>query len=378
MKGFLPLWLAAVLLPLLAFAGGAWWSWHQVQAEAGARLLRTAQMLEVNALRTFEAHEAVLTAIERAIRGMGWEEIASSSEVHGLLRGLEGSATALDGIGLVRPDGLMVAVASRFPFEPIDVSDREYVRGHRDPATFAGIGEALFSTRSGSLVGQVVVSRPREVPVFSLSRRRSRPADGGFDGVVVTAFAPDYFADLYARVSESSGDSVSLFRLDGALLARQPPVADWTRRLPSDAAVLRFAAAPEGQGLATIRSVLDGVERLVAVRRLEGYPVAIAYGLDLAVARQAWLRQLANIGLRTSARSRRSPPCCCSRSPRTPPPRRAAPRPRRSAHGPRRSAGQRRRPPSAARSGSRRWGRSPPASPTIFETPSKPSRAAQG
>ena len=275
--------MAAVLLPLLAFAGGAWWSWRQVEAEARARLARTAQMLEEHALRAFETQETALTAVERAIDGMGWEEIAASRGLHELLRALDRGTAALSGIGLVRPDGWMVAVAAEFPFRPVDVADREYYR-----ANLAG--------PAGSFVGEVVVSRPREVPVFSLSRARRDPATGAFDGVVVAAFAPGYFSDFYTQVVESQGDAVALLRLDGALLARAPPVPDWNSRAARTGAALTIALAPPGHGLVTTRSVVDGTERLVAVRRLRSYPVAVAYGLDLAVPRAAWLRQSVGLG----------------------------------------------------------------------------------
>lgn len=218
--------------------------------------------------------------------GWGGLEIASSRELHELLRALERSSAALTGIGLVDPEGRMVAVAARFPQPPVEVADREYFRVHRDAP--AGVAESSF-------VGEVVVSRPREVPVFSLSRPR-RDAAGGFDGVIVTAFAPEYFSDFYAQVAESAGDAVALLRLDGALLARSPPAPDWGSRAARAGRALAVATAPPGHGLVTTRSVLDGKERLFAVRRLENYPVAVVYGLDRAVPRAAWLRQLAVIG----------------------------------------------------------------------------------
>ena len=44
---FAPLWAAAVLLPLMSLAGGAWWSWKLVQAEALTRIERTTSTLRV-------------------------------------------------------------------------------------------------------------------------------------------------------------------------------------------------------------------------------------------------------------------------------------------------------------------------------------------
>lgn len=281
-RGLRILWAAAVLVPLLAFGAGAWWLWRGVEAEARARVARTADVLHEQALRAFEAQETVLTVVGRAARGMGWDEIQASRELHGLMSDLDRGTAALSGIGLVRPDGRMVAAAARFPLEPVDVSDREYFRAVRAGA-------------AGSFVGEVVVSRPRNVPVFSLSRARPG-AEGAFDGVIVTAFAPEFFSDFFAEVAESPGDAVVLARLDGALLARFPPVEDWDSRAARAGRVLTLAARPPGRGIVVTRSVVDGKDRLYAVRRLAGYPAAVAYGLDLAVMRAAWWRQLAVVG----------------------------------------------------------------------------------
>ena len=287
LAAFRPLRLASVLLPLLVFAGGASWSWQQLEAEARARLTRTVEILREHALRAFETQETVLVAVTRATEGMEWEEMASSRALHELLRALDSQAAALDGIGLVRPDGRMVATGGSFPFEPLDVSDREYFRANRAME----VGSA-----SRSFVGEVAVTQPRDVPAFSLSHPRRDPA-GGFDGLVVATSTPEYFADFYAQLAESPNDVAVLFRFDGALLARWPPVSDWRNEQARMGGLTEeMASAPPGRGVTTFHSVLDGKEHLFALRQLERYPVAVAYGLNLAALRSAWLRQLAVIG----------------------------------------------------------------------------------
>lgn len=283
-RAFVSLSAAAVLLPALLFAGGAWWSWVQVRAEAEARLGRSVQMLREHALRAFEAQETAITAVERAMQGLDWERIARSRELHDTMRALEAVTGVLSGIGLVAPDGRMVAVASQFPFTPVDVSDREYLRAAR----------AAPPGKGTSFVGEVVVSRPRDVPVFSLSRAR-HAEDGTFDGMIVTAFAPDYFSGFYTQIAESRRDAALLLRLDGALLARAPPVPDWTDR-EGNSRLLPIATTAFQPTVTRTLSGVDGVERLYAIQRLENYPVAVAYGLDASVLRAAWLRRTAMLG----------------------------------------------------------------------------------
>jgi signal transduction histidine kinase len=285
------LWATSVLLPALLFAGGATWAWRQVNAEAEERLARTVQMLQEHALRAFETQEIVLSAIAEASAAMGWEQIADSAAFHGLLRSYERAAAALSGIGLVRPDGFMVAVSNAHPFAPVDVADREYFRFNAAPPAEPFVA----NPRTGSVVGEVVVSRPRNLPVFSLSRAR-RDAAGRFGGVIVTAFEPQYFSDFYSRVAESPGDVAVLFRLDGALLARAPAAQDWGVRTTGDILLDVGLAASRPMLVRTV-SLVDGVRRIYAVHRLDEYPVAVAYGLNEQVLRAAWGRQTVVLGL---------------------------------------------------------------------------------
>jgi len=288
---FRPLSIATILLPALLFGAGAGWAWWEVRAEAEARLTRTVQMLKEHALRAFELQETAIAAVERATRDLSWEEIAASREVHETMRALENATRVMSGIGLVTPEGRMVSVAARFPFVPVDVSDREYVRANLPRAAAAGTAPPV----DPGFVGEVVVSRPRNVPVFSLSRPRVS-AEGVADGIVVTAAAPEYFSDFYAAVAESARDRAMLFRLDGAVLASRPALVDWSVRL-SDSALIPAAEAAVQAGIVVAKLDLDGVERVYAVNRLGNYPVAVAYGLDRAVLREAWMRRVAMIGL---------------------------------------------------------------------------------
>src|SRR3954465_15037683 len=124
-RGFRWLWVTSILVPLLAFAGAAGFSWRQVQTEARARLTRTIDMLHEHALRSFEMQEAILTAADGRVVGMSWEEIAASREVHAFLRSLDASVPSSNAVGLVGPDGRIAAFSrSPFPSPPISLADR--------------------------------------------------------------------------------------------------------------------------------------------------------------------------------------------------------------------------------------------------------------
>jgi len=283
--GFGWLALAAVCLPLGGFAGAAWMAWRGVEAEARARLVRTVDMLHEHALGAFETQEAVLTAIEGRIRGLDWATIATDPDLHRFLREVSRDSPSSAGTALVAPDGRLAA-GSRVspPAPPLDLSSRDYVRAHRG-ATHAD---------GPSFVGEVVVSQPSGIVVFTLSRPRRSEDDSPDGGVLVATFLPERFARFYESITESDGDGIALVRPDGAVLVRAPePPGPLPLRVPADLPLLRaYAETPGGRGMLRAAGAFDGVDRLIAFRRVGAYPVLVAYGLDRVVLHREWLRQL--------------------------------------------------------------------------------------
>jgi two-component system NtrC family sensor kinase len=283
-QGFALLWAASVLVPLLVFAAAAYWSWRGVEAETRARLERTVDMLHEHALRSFETQEAILEAVDQRVRALEPDAIAASREVHTFMAGLVERAVPSGGMVIVGPNNRILSGSANFPAsQTVDLSDRDYVRAHREG-------------HRGTYVGEVIVARPQNTTVFSISRRRTR-ADGSLgQGLIVASFKPDYFSDFYRSVTETPDDVVVLLREDGGLLARspQPPnVEAYSQRFRTPVSA---AAQRDGRAFAAVTSPVDGRARQYGFRRVGTYPVFVAYGLSTDVARHAWYRQLAVSG----------------------------------------------------------------------------------
>jgi two-component system, NtrC family, sensor kinase len=275
-RGFRLLWAASILIPLVILLAASLWSARTVEDEARARVARTVDMLHEHALRSLETQEAVLEAIDQRLDGLSWDEIGQSPAVHSFLAALDRRSLPSGGIILVSPDKHIVAGSARFPFTPIDASDRDYTDDFAHEPT-------------GTFLGVPIESRPSGTRVFPISRPRS--LEEGSSGWIVASFRPDYFEEFYRSVTESENDVVSLVRADGVVLASTHGTHRTELHATGNALAQTVRTNPVA-GIVSARSGIDGIERLIAYRVVSGYPLYSVYGLDRSVIRAAWVREV--------------------------------------------------------------------------------------
>ncbi len=129
--------VAAVLVPILAFAAAAWRDHSRLQAEAAATVDRLSAVAEEHALKVIETNALVLDRILDRVRGLGWDEIAArQAELHDALRALGERIEQIGALHLIRPDGRLAAISLANPAPGYDLADRAYFRRHpaRSPA----------------------------------------------------------------------------------------------------------------------------------------------------------------------------------------------------------------------------------------------------
>jgi diguanylate cyclase (GGDEF)-like protein len=146
-------------------------------------------------------------------------------------------------------------------------SDRDYFIFHRDNTT-----QAIH-------IGSIVQSRTTGDLIIPISRRIESP-DGSFAGVALATIPVAYFQNFFSRV-DINNDGVIFLALDkGELLARRPTVtALMTTNLSKGEIFTRYLPHSDS-GTAIIKSVVDGVERIYAYRRLSGLPIIAAAGIS--------------------------------------------------------------------------------------------------
>ncbi|WP_305672583.1 hybrid sensor histidine kinase/response regulator [Falsiroseomonas sp.] len=283
-RGLLLLRAFAVLLPLGALVAIGFSTMATVEQAARGRVERVAEMLHEHALRAFDAQELTIAAIAHRMQGMGWPDVQGDAALYGFLRALDAVNLNSGGLALVAPGGLLV-MSSTQPFgaPARDVASRDYVAAQRAGSP---IPETVF-------IGQVVRAAVTGAPIFPIVRARPR-ADGLSDGgTIVAALLPGNFQSFYRSILESPQDQVTLFRLDGAILAAVPEPADPVgAALPRSAGTMLRALRSGPLEVLQGPSPFDGTPRMTAIRRLARHDVGIAYGLSQQALYRDWRRRM--------------------------------------------------------------------------------------
>lgn len=181
-----------------------------------------------------------------------------------------------DSLRVIAADGRVIFNAGETAELPdVNVFDRTYFQQHsKDP-------------KSGLIASEPLLSRFTGKWLITLSRRMSAP-DGRFLGVVQTALRTEYFQGLFETIDIESGGSLSLFDVDLRLLSRQPPLPDRLGKQFDNVEVRQGLIAGNEVGSYTVKSRVDGVDRLFVYRKLDNLPYVVVMGRSPEVFLSAW------------------------------------------------------------------------------------------
>lgn len=161
--------------------------------------------------------------------------------------------------------------------EPFSVGDRDYFAQART-------------------TDQMVVSEPLVSHSFGkwsiVLARRLLSEDGSFQGIVYAIVASEHFHDLFQRQSFGSSSAMAL-RTDQALLVARYPGASQDAETGIGKATVspeyhRAIARDREEGWYITPTLLDGVERITAYQRLQGYPLTVFTGLGTEAYMAMW------------------------------------------------------------------------------------------
>ena len=190
-------------------------------------------------------------------------------------------------IGVINADGYLIYSNLAPMSTPVDLSDREHFKVHRD----AGQADRLFISRpvKGRVSGKWSIQLTR--PIF----------DGGrFAGVLVLSLDPGYFVRYYQRFNLGTQGIVSIVRDSGEIMALAIGQAQdgmqYIGKVISTAPVTDAGAALQGSYHRST-SLTDGTERLFSYYHLPERGVSVRIGAGVndyltpvrAQQRTAWL-----------------------------------------------------------------------------------------
>lgn len=240
----------------------AFQSYHATVKAAEDRVSTSSLVVATHAKWIYEfGAQATGRLVDLVESGRAPSRVGAVQDIRSALRGLPGAVQAY----VVAADGK--TLYSTDPgLKPIDIRDREYFK-------------ALEAGRE-DYVSSLLISRLGGDQIFVFSRRFQEA--GVFAGVVTVSLSTELMKPIWEAVNLGGNFAVSFIRDDGQLVARYPkPEAG----LDMSGYVLftdHLKRAPTGTYIAEA-SPLDGVQRIVGYRKVEGTPFVAVAAADLGL-----------------------------------------------------------------------------------------------
>ena len=273
--------VAALVVPLILFAGVSWLAYGETQQQAEERISRTLDLLYATVRTTFETEYLVVANVRELLEDRSDLEIrAEERKIHEQLGHLIASLPQADNIYVLDESGEALVSAKVFPLpKGARYADRVYFAAHRDDKVQRYVSEPLHG-------------RLRDREFLQYSERRQK-ADGSFNGVIAVSILPSYFLQQFSRASDAPNFTASLIRDDGTILVRFP--ATGPGQLGPDSGFTRATrAAPEGGTYRVERSAIDSLDRILKYRKLPDLPVYVVHGFATDDIRQAWINRMSS------------------------------------------------------------------------------------
>ncbi|MBI3709570.1 MAG: hypothetical protein HY246_18105, partial [Proteobacteria bacterium] len=253
-----------VLLGLSAFFAYQIRSGYEQQlAQAERDTARLARAVEEHAFTSFTAVDAALQTVIARFEKQAPADMGRGY-VHGVLKETGTAFPQIRNLAVLGPDGRL-SHDSRALAPISDDSDRDRFDAHRAADTGLMIGRPYTSP----VTGQTLIS---------LSRRLS-DADGAFAGVILAVVEPQFLEDFYQVLGVGMRGLVVLIRDDGIILVREPRDAKTLGRSIGDGPLFTQDLVRSSTGVQRVTMRSDGIERIIAYRRLASLPLVVSVGV---------------------------------------------------------------------------------------------------
>lgn len=242
--------------------------------EAQMRNAVLAQLLEQHARRSLDGSKRALA--ELAVDIMAGNTLSASPRIIARMEKWRASDPLILSFWLIDRNGAPVFTPRNMDFAAIDFSERADFKAHV-------AGEDVY-------VGGMIRGQPPHGWLFTLSKRLTDKA-GRFSGILVASLRADYFSTLYAQLDIGPSDNIAINRVDGTLIARRlqdfPDDGDFAPSVANHPVFTDYLPqSPTGRYQA--RSAIDGVIRVGAYRKIEGWPLVVTAVSDKGRILEQW------------------------------------------------------------------------------------------
>jgi signal transduction histidine kinase len=286
------IWLVYALLMLAMLASGfavIWQLRHSALNNAQREMTNLGTVLAEQTSRTVQSVDLVLQEVQArvAARNAGSPEafrVQFAGEptrqfLAGLLRNLPQAET----INLVDANGTLLNWSRDRPVEQLDDSIRDYfiwLRDHDEPGAFIGL----------PVDGRVSGKR-----LMFIARRIDGP-DGALLGIVVGLIDTRYLEGFFGKISMVPGESVSVFRRDGFMIARYPKLATPAlRQMPAQSPWWYRVA--NGGGAYLTPGYFSGTPSIITVHPLRDYELVVDVNMYQQAVLRPWHMQASAIAI---------------------------------------------------------------------------------
>ncbi|WP_341704178.1 PAS-domain containing protein [Ferrovibrio sp.] len=276
------LFVAGLLLLLALILGVQLYRQHHDEiraAQATARALTTT--LEEHAGRSFSAVDLFLSDFADTLSGLpGTVQINTRSALRERMNTRLADLPQVRAFIVLDSNGDSVLDSASIAPRPFNGADRAYFRIHAE------------RPHAGVFISEPLLNRISNRWIISVSRRVNNP-DGSFGGIVVAAVEPDYFKAFYRDAQVSPDTLLTLITENGIRVARLPDLD--TAAVGSQVSGWRQVSQTIGEtsrGEIVSSGDFDDTPRLIAYRRVSGYPLLVAAGISENHALATWRENL--------------------------------------------------------------------------------------
>jgi signal transduction histidine kinase len=265
----------SIVFPLICLAGYGYFDYQRRIADSDDMIERLARVAEEQAVKVLDLNQQMSSRVVELLGNEDEAQIrAREAMLHDRLREIGGDFPQVSSIYLLGAKGDLLVSSRVFPAPAISIGQREDFLSAKAMRPQQYFSLPMFGPLS-------------QTNVFTTATGRS-DADGRFLGVVSVALRNEYFSRFYRELT--NGDSslaMGLYRQDGNLLVRYPPWPAGAKPTPQS----KFTRALRDKqlfGHVRLNSTVDGVERLLAFRRVGDYPLYVMSAYATSSIGAAW------------------------------------------------------------------------------------------